>query len=113
MKTHDNKQDLHENKKHRIFKDGNSYKSKKRQKSMENQVSISLENYEKDFLDFQRNISELRKTNPNEFIAFSNGKILMSGESMERIRDELEERGINPSLTVIEFVSKDEIRMIV
>jgi len=80
---------------------------------MSNQILISLESYEKDFMDFQERLSEIRKSNPDQFIAFGKGKILASGESMEKIKENLEKLRIDPTKTVIEFVSKNEIRMIV
>ena len=80
---------------------------------MEKQILISLESYEKDFMDFQKRLQEIRKSNPDQFIAFGKGKILTSGESVAKIKSELENVGIDPSRTVIEFVSKNEIKMIV
>ena len=80
---------------------------------MANQVLVSLESYEKDFMDFQKKIQNIRKSNPDQFIAFGQGKILASGESIERVRNELEKLNIDPQKTVIEFVSKNEIKMIV
>lgn len=80
---------------------------------MEGQNIISLESFEKDFIDFQNKLQEIRISNPNQFIAFINGSVFTSGESVEEIKSRLEKRGIDPSGTVIEFVSKDEIRMIV
>lgn len=80
---------------------------------MEKQILISLESYEKDFMDFQKRLKEIRKSNPDQFVAFVKGKVLTSGESIEKIKVELEALGIDPSRTVIEFVSENEIRMIV
>jgi len=80
---------------------------------MEKQIFMSLKSYEKDFMDFQNRLQEIRKSNPNQFVAFSKGKVFTSGESIEEIKNKLEKFGIDPSGTVIEFVSKDEIRMIV
>ena len=80
---------------------------------MEKQIFISLESYERDFISFQNKLQEIRKSNPNQFIAFINGEVFTSGESVEEIKNKLEKKGIDPSGTVIEFVSKDEIRMIV
>lgn len=80
---------------------------------MEKQIFMSLESYEKDFIGFQNKLQEIRKSNPNQFIAFIKGKVFTSGESVEEIKNKLEKKGIDPSVTVIEFVSKDEIRMIV
>lgn len=80
---------------------------------MEKQSFMSLESYEKDFMDFQGRLQKLRKSNPNQFIAFVDGKVLSAGNSVEEINKSLQSQGIEPSGIVIEFVSKDEIKMIV
>ena len=80
---------------------------------MEKQILISLELYEKDFMDFQKRLQEIRKSNPDQFVAFGKGKVLTSGGSIEKIKSELEKSGIDPSRTVIEFVSENEIKMII
>ena len=100
-------------KKHRIFKYRIYYKDQKRKEKMEKQIFVSLESYEKDFMDFQNELQEIRKSNPDQFVAFINGKVFASGKSVEEIKSELGKVGVDPSGTVIEFVSKDEIRMIV
>ena len=74
---------------------------------------MSLESYENDFIKFQSKLPELRKSNPDKFIAFIDGNVSAVGESIEEIKDKLEKKGIEPSGIVIEFVSKNEIRMIV
>lgn len=76
-------------------------------------MALSLENYEKDFISFQTNLDNLRKINPNQFIAFKNGKVISASTSIEEVRKDLTSKGIEPSGTVIEFVSKDEIKVIV
>lgn len=80
---------------------------------MKNDVSSSLENFEKDFISFQNKLPEIRKTNPNQFVAFIDGDVFASDISIESVKEKLISGGIEPSGTVIEFVSKDEIRMIV
>jgi len=80
---------------------------------MEEKVVLSLVNYEKDFIAFQKQLPRLRVTNPNEFVAFKEGKLVSAGNSIELIKERLNSNGIEPSGTVIEFVSKDEIRVIV
>lgn len=76
-------------------------------------ISASLIRYEKDFVSFQKELPNLRKTKPNQFVAFKEGNIVCSGNSVEEVKEELISKGIEPSGTVIEFVSKEEIRMIV
>ena len=80
---------------------------------MINELVSSLEDYEKDFLAFQEQIDSLRKSNPNEFIAFKEGQMISSSRYLEEVKKELTTQGIEPSGTVIEFVAKDEIQMIV
>lgn len=80
---------------------------------MENNISLELYNYEKDFLSLQGILPELRNLNPNQFIAFKNGKVISAGNSVEEIKKNLQSQGIEPSGTVIEFISKNEIKVIV
>ena len=80
---------------------------------MNENISLSLLNYEKDFLSFQRQLPKLRESNPNEFVAFKEGKIISSGNNVEAVVEELNSMGIEPSGTMIEFVSKNIIRVIV
>jgi len=80
---------------------------------MEKNINSSLLDYEKDFISFQQQLPKLRQTNPNQFIAFKDNKIIHSNDSIEKIKEELISQGIEPSGIIIEFVSKDEIRMIV
>ena len=80
---------------------------------MENPIFESLQSYEKEFMNFQSKLQEIRKSNPNKFIAFIEGQVFTSGTSVEEIKNNLESKGISSSGAVIEFVSKDEIKMIV
>ncbi len=79
----------------------------------ESDINSQLVKYEEDFISFQSKISTFRQTNPNQFIAFANGKILSTGNSVVEVKEDLIRKGIEPSGTVIEFVAKDEIRMII
>lgn len=80
---------------------------------MENQISLKLDNYERDFLLFQLELPKLRKITPDQFIAFKDGNIISSNKSMDELLNELDSKDINPSETVIEFVSEKEIKVIV
>jgi len=80
---------------------------------MEENINSSLFDYEKDFISFQQQLSKLRQTNPNQFIAFKNNRVICSNASIEKVKEELISQDIEPSGIIIEFVSKDEIRMIV
>ena len=80
---------------------------------MVDKIVSSLINYENDFIIFQNEISRLRKDYPNKFVALKNGEIISSGNSIEEIKKDLISKNIEPSGTVIEFVSKEEIRVIV
>jgi len=80
---------------------------------MENQIGMLLNIYEKNFIGFQNKLQEIRETNPNKFVAFIDGNVFTSGTSIEDVKKELISKGIEPSGIVIEFVSKDEIHMIV
>jgi len=80
---------------------------------MENIISLSLVRYEQDFLSFQRELPKLRETKPNQFVAFKDNCLVSSGPTVEDIKEELTSRGIDPSGTVIEFVSEKEIKVIV
>lgn len=80
---------------------------------MEENINSSLACYEEDFKSFQQKLSKLRETNPNQFVAFRKGVVVSSGPTIEEVRENLNSKGIEPSGTVIEFVSKDEIKVIV
>jgi len=79
---------------------------------MKNEFEMSLENYEKDFISFQNNLSKLKKKFENMFVAFRNGEVISNGVSIEEVRDKLNSQGIEPSGTVIEFVPKEELHVI-
>lgn len=78
---------------------------------MEN-LGLAINDYEQDFISFQNNLSKLQETNPNQFVAFKNGKILVSGTSMDEVNQNLIFQGIEPSGTVIEFVSTENAHVI-
>jgi len=80
---------------------------------MENQIVLGLADYEKDFLLFQANLPQLREIESDRFVAFKGGRVISSGLSVSEIRDDLSSQGVDPSVTVIEFVSKKEIKVIV
>ena len=80
---------------------------------MESNISLNLSRYEQDFLSFQKELHKLREIKPNQFVAFKDGKVISSGVSIEEIKNDLNSKGIEPSGTVIEFVSKQEIKVIV
>ena len=73
----------------------------------------SLENYERDFVSFQKEIPKLRETNPDQFIAFKEGKVISTGFNIEDVKKELISKNIEPSGTVIEFVPKEEMYLVI
>jgi len=75
--------------------------------------SSSLESYEKDFISLQNELPKLKETNPNQFVAFVKGEVISSGENIEEVKKDLISKNIEPSGTVIEFIPKKEIYMIV
>jgi len=74
-------------------------------------VASDLENYEKNFLFFQTQINSLRKKYPNQFVAMHDKEIIF-GDSIKEVAEKLNKRGIEPSGTIIEFVSEKEPIMI-
>lgn len=80
---------------------------------MEENIIFGLEHYEKDFLLFQKELPKLRKNEPDRFVAFKEGRAISTGMTVEEVKKDLESKGIEPSGTVIEFVSKEEIKVIV
>ena len=76
-------------------------------------ISLSLAEYEKDFISFNKQLSKLRERFPNKFVAYIDGKVISSKDSIEEIKEDLISQDIEPSKTVIEFVSREEIRVIV
>ncbi len=85
----------------------------KREVDMDKNISSSLINFERDFLSFQKQLPQLRETNPNQFVAFKEGRVIFSDTSVDKIKTKLDSVGIDASGAVVEFVSKYEIRMIV
>ena len=80
---------------------------------MEGNIVSGLMRYEQDFLLFKKELPKLRGLNPNRFIAFKDGRVISTGLSVNEITEDLNSKGIEPSGTVIEFVSEKEIKVIV
>ena len=80
---------------------------------MQQSVISGLMQYEKDFLMFQKELHLLRQCEPDKFVAFKNGAIVSTGFSIDEVKKDLDSKGIEPSETVIEFVSRKEIKVIV
>lgn len=76
-------------------------------------VSLSLAKFEEDFISFHKELPKLRERFPNKFIAFVDGKVVSSEDSIEKVKEDLINQRIEPSEVVIEFISKQEIRVIV
>lgn len=89
------------------------YIPKKIDSNMQNETESSLIKYEEDYIAFQKQIPRLRETEPNRFIAFRDGKVIATGLSVSEVSKELVSKGIEPSGTVIEFVAKEELHMII
>jgi len=70
--------------------------------------SSDLNSYEGDFLFFRSKIEELRKELPNKFVAIKDKEVISSGDSVAKVAESIRKQGIEPSGTVIEFVSKKE-----
>jgi len=75
-------------------------------------LSSDLSNYERDFLKLQSLIEDLREKFPNQFVAVKEGEVISNGVSVEKVVDELNKRGIEPSGTVIEFISSTDQMMV-
>lgn len=80
---------------------------------MEKSITSELMRYERDFLSFQKELPKLRENEPDKFVAFKEGKAISTGSSVEEVKKDLNSKGIEPSGTVIEFVSRKEIKVIV
>lgn len=76
-------------------------------------MSLSLAKFEKDFISFHKILPKLRERFADKFVAYVDGKIVSSKDSVEEIKEDLISQEIEPSEVVIEFVSKEEIRVIV
>jgi len=69
------------------------------------QLSLKLEDFEKDSRWFYENINLLRKKNfTGKFIAIKNENVIDSNNNVDILIKSLEIKGENPSCLVIEFV---------
>ena len=73
-----------------------------------NTLALELKSFELDSLFFQKKKEDLRKSFLNKFVAIKNREVIASGSSIEEIKKILEDKSIDPSKTVIEFVPEEE-----
>ena len=79
---------------------------------MEQELKL-LKRFEEDSEWFHKNIDKLRKENfTGKFVAIKNSKPVASGEDFEKVLDELEKKGENPSYLFIEFVHPEGFTLI-
>ncbi len=80
---------------------------------MEQQELSLLKNFERDSGWFHEHINKLRKEGfTGKFVAIKNSKPLTSGESIDIVIKEIEEKGENPSYVFIEFVHPEGYTLI-
>jgi hypothetical protein len=53
-----------------------------------------------------KNFQELQKKFPDKFIAIEDSKVIANNSDFDSLIRELEEKGKQPNLTVIEFISR-------
>lgn len=75
-------------------------------------MSLELKNFQEDFIFFQSNQDNFRQQFLNKFVVIKNKNVLLSGNSIEELREKLEKEKLNPSEMVIEFVPEKETIMI-
>lgn len=71
-----------------------------------------LESFEKDTLWLHKNLDKLRAKFENKFVAIKEGDVIASDNDIEKIIKKLQESNINPSFTVIEFIHKKGVQLI-
>jgi len=77
-----------------------------------NQELQMLESFEKDTLWLHKNLDKLRTKFENKFVAVKNGEVITSDNEIDKIIEQLQEKEINPSFTVIEFIHKKGVQLI-
>lgn len=78
------------------------------------QVALANEllTFQSDFLFFQKGINNLRKHYLNKFIAIKNSAIIGAASSIDELKHELDQKGLDISKVVVEFVSEEENFMV-
>lgn len=72
-----------------------------------------LRNFEKDSKWFHENLNKLREEGfTGKFVAIKNSKPLASGENLNIVIKDIEEKGENPAHIFIEFVHPEEYTLI-
>ena len=78
-----------------------------------NQDAQVLHNFEIDSKWFHEHTDELRKRGfTSKFVAIKNSKPLASGENLDIVMKDIEEKGENPSFVFIEFVHPEGFTLI-
>lgn len=71
-----------------------------------------LESFEKDTLWLHKNLDKLRPKFENKFVAVKNMDVVASDNNVEKVVKKLRDDQINPSFTVIEFIHKKGVQLI-
>lgn len=72
---------------------------------MTNQELVLLKNFEQDSGWFYKNIDKLRKEGfTGKFVAIKNSKPIASDKIIDKVIEQLDKKGENPSFVFIEFV---------
>ncbi|MBS3079069.1 hypothetical protein J4218_03035 [Candidatus Pacearchaeota archaeon] len=79
---------------------------------MDENLSHDLERFQEDILYFENKKEELRAEFLNKFVAIKNKRIIDSGNSIEELRNRLENNNQDPARIIIEFVPEEETIMI-
>ncbi len=72
-----------------------------------------IERYMSDFILISDRLEELRKKYPGQYITVKEGKIVDSDKDLETLLRRLEEKGIDPSKTAIDYISEKPELLIV
>jgi predicted DNA-binding protein (UPF0278 family) len=73
----------------------------------------AIESFMADWIMIGERLDELRKRYPDKYVAAKNGKIVDSDEDLDALLSRLEEKGIDPSRTPVEFISRKPELLIV
>lgn len=73
----------------------------------------TIESFMSDWIMIGKRLDELRERYPDKYVAVKNGKIVDSDEDLDALLSRLEEKGIDPSRTPVEFISRKPEPLIV
>jgi hypothetical protein len=71
-----------------------------------------LKTAERDNEWLQSNFEKVQMEHPNKFVAVSQGRVIVDGETAEGVVKEVERKGVNPTMTLVEFIPEKGLILI-